>query len=77
MFKDATQKDIKVIHDFLDPILQSAATQHAVDSSKSDQRTLLNDLISEIKDPALLRDELLNILIAGMVFKLPLWFNTY
>jgi len=70
MFEDASQKDVKVIHKFLDPILHSAATQHAAYSSKSDQSTLLSHLVSETEDPALLRDELLNILVADNIQRL-------
>jgi hypothetical protein len=69
MFEDATRKDVKIIHNFLDPILQSATSQHSGDPNQS---TFLNHLVSETEDPALLRDELLNILVAGNVWR-PLW----
>lgn len=65
MFEDATRKDVKDIQSFLDPILQSAATQYANNPSKSDHSTFLDHLVSETDDPDLLRDELLNILVAG------------
>lgn len=74
IFKDATRKDVKAIHNFLDPILQRAAAQHAADpSSKSEPSTLLNHLVSETTDLNLLRDELLNILVAGTFWYRHLW----
>lgn len=74
MTKNSLHADTKVVHEFLDPILTSAierqrktATGEEEKGSTGDEDTLLSYLVTQSSDYNLLRDELLNILIAGML----------
>lgn len=72
MFGDATIDDNEVIDGFIGPILKEALSKKeanedaGVKINPSDEEdTLLNSLLSQTDDYKVLRDETLNILIAG------------
>lgn len=72
MFGDATKHDNEIIDGFLGPILKDALTKKAEHengwikpSPENEEDTLLNSLIAHTDDFKLLRDETLNILLAG------------
>ncbi|KAH8119743.1 cytochrome P450 monooxygenase pc-1 [Phellopilus nigrolimitatus] len=73
-WKDKTQEDMKVINTFIEPILQEAVTKKkalkgtgAMQEKKEIEEgaTLLDHLINYTEDTKILRDEILNIMIAG------------
>ncbi|KAF8583528.1 cytochrome P450 [Ramaria rubella] len=62
LWKDGTKENMKVIYDFIDPILERAVEKRG-DEDQGD--TLLDHLVEATDDHALLRDEILNVMIAG------------
>ena len=70
IFGDATKSDNEIIDEFIGPILKGALAKKKK-SEKSDiklnpeEDTMLNSLLSQTDDYKLLRDETVNILIAG------------
>ncbi|KAG9004393.1 hypothetical protein FRB94_002411 [Tulasnella sp. JGI-2019a] len=75
IFGDRTKADMKMIYDVVDPIIDAAlrskmkaaklsgdTSQEGVDGNRE---TLLSHLVSETEDREMIRDELLNILLAG------------
>ncbi|KAL5519382.1 hypothetical protein ACEPAH_1065 [Sanghuangporus vaninii] len=67
MRKDMTEEDVNIIDAFIDPILKDMMAEHKVPEGKEieEDSTLLRHLITHTKDIKVLRDEILNILIAG------------
>ncbi|KAJ7115327.1 cytochrome P450 monooxygenase pc-1 [Mycena epipterygia] len=69
VFVDQTAKPMKVVTKYLDPIIHEALEKkkrgETRTSDDSENITLLDDLIEKTSDPKLLKDEILNILIAG------------
>jgi len=70
IFGDATKSDNEIVDEFIGPILKGALAKKQ-NNEKSDiklspeEDTMLNSLLSQTDDYKLLRDETLNILIAG------------
>ncbi|KAH8832509.1 cytochrome P450 [Flagelloscypha sp. PMI_526] len=72
-WEDRVAKQMVVIHGYLEPIIQDALkrkeekTLRNVQDGKSDdtEATLIDYLVEKTNDPKLIRDEVLNILIAG------------
>jgi len=73
IFGDKSERGMKIVNDYLQPILQEALRK-GKDSPSSSSRekdnidedeTLLDHLVKYTSDPLILRDETLNILIAG------------
>ncbi|KAG8855030.1 hypothetical protein FRB96_007225 [Tulasnella sp. 330] len=72
IFGDGTRGDMKIICDVLGPIIDAALSSAAkvearqsMDELEEERETLLSHLVSETKDKNMIRDELLNILLAG------------
>ncbi|KAH0833049.1 cytochrome P450 [Lanmaoa asiatica] len=73
MFGDKTVKPMKVVNSYIEPILKDAiekAKTATLNGEKptpesSDEDTLLDHLVRLTTDPAVLKDEILNIMIAG------------
>ncbi|KAJ2932579.1 hypothetical protein H1R20_g4532, partial [Candolleomyces eurysporus] len=65
-WKDELKEHMKVVHAFIDPIVAVA-----IDKKKStvvvekDEETLLENLVNSTEDPIILRDEVMNLLVAG------------
>ncbi|KAG8987804.1 hypothetical protein FRB90_003136 [Tulasnella sp. 427] len=72
-FEDKTRPHMKVIHDYLDPIVNEALKKRGEKELEEEEEkekeeewnTLLEDLVASTQDRAAIRDELLNILLAG------------
>ncbi|KAF8890928.1 cytochrome P450 monooxygenase pc-1 [Infundibulicybe gibba] len=75
IFRERTKKPMKVVNAYIEPIIQEAlekkrlagpnsAEKHA-NSEVGDDETLLDHLVSLTSDPKVIRDETLNIMIAG------------
>jgi len=70
IFEDKCENAMKIVHAYLEPILQEALRK-AKDSPTREKdeidedETLLDQLVKYTLDPVVLRDEILNILIAG------------
>ncbi|KAI0796905.1 cytochrome P450 [Abortiporus biennis] len=71
-FRYDTEEPMKVVNAYIEPILRQALERSAVsttdekDISKvGEEETLLDYLVKHTKDPLVLRDETLNILVAG------------
>ncbi|KAJ7284578.1 cytochrome P450 monooxygenase pc-1 [Mycena rebaudengoi] len=75
MFSDRTAKPMKTVDKFLDPIIRSAVERKKrnkrdevpafEDGDTGDDATLLDELLKSTTDQKLLKDEILNILLAG------------
>ncbi|KAG7440044.1 cytochrome P450 [Guyanagaster necrorhizus] len=71
MFEDKTAAPMSIVNQFIQPIVDEAVKQrneekHGVREADDAQRdTLLGHLVRETNDPNVLKDEILNILIAG------------
>ncbi|EIW84467.1 cytochrome P450 monooxygenase pc-3 [Coniophora puteana RWD-64-598 SS2] len=79
IFKDRTEDDMKVVHEFLEPIIAEAIEKQRVDGLDAGEEkssgtekaevhegeTLLDHLVRLTTDRVILRDEVLNIMIAG------------
>ncbi|TDL19800.1 cytochrome P450 [Rickenella mellea] len=76
MFKDATKAPMKIVHAYLNPILregierqEKAELEGKVHEGKIDEidedETLLDHLVKHTKDLTIIKDEILNIMIAG------------
>jgi len=68
-FKDRSEPYMEVINAFFDPIVEGALVKHAArtkgGATDTESKTLLDSLLQETSDRNILRDEILNILIAG------------
>lgn len=68
-FKDKSEPHAEVINSFLNPILEEGLAKHAARTeaglTDKESKTLLDSLLHETTDRNILRDEILNILIAG------------
>ncbi|KAF8585531.1 cytochrome P450 [Ramaria rubella] len=72
-WKDKTKDSMKLIYEYIDPILKEAVTKKKVkvggsspkDAIEDNSLTLLDHLVVHTSDFVMLRDEILNILIAG------------
>ncbi|KIM86354.1 hypothetical protein PILCRDRAFT_816295 [Piloderma croceum F 1598] len=73
IFHDKTEAPMKIVNAFLDPIMKDAIEKHQSRSTSSlndtdkvsDDETLLDHLVKLTTDRTVLRDEILNIMIAG------------
>ncbi|EMD40964.1 hypothetical protein CERSUDRAFT_111537 [Gelatoporia subvermispora B] len=73
IFRTKTDKHMKVVDDFINPILQEALGKHerrlkdkkSSTDEEEDSETLLDSLVKSTSDQTVLHDETLNILIAG------------
>ncbi|KAL5494824.1 hypothetical protein ACEPAI_286 [Sanghuangporus weigelae] len=71
MAKDLTKEDMRIVNAFIDPILEEAVTKRGTPQEFTAKKeigegeTLLDYLITYTKDLTILRDEILNIMIAG------------
>ncbi|KAJ7736572.1 cytochrome P450 [Mycena maculata] len=72
IFRDTTAEPMKIVSAFLDPIIRSAVekkqTAGALAAEKTGEieaETLLDELLQSTSDPKVLKDETLNILLAG------------
>ena len=59
------QRNCVIVHKFIDEIVQAALLETPKDTESSDTHFFLNTLIQETRDSKALRDQLLNILLAG------------
>ncbi|KAJ3827534.1 cytochrome P450 [Lentinula raphanica] len=69
MWKDIPKEKMKIVHGFLDPIIQqgiqrSKSAEEKVAIEEEDE-TVLDHLIKHTKDPIILRDEIMNLAVAG------------
>ncbi|KIJ32050.1 hypothetical protein M422DRAFT_234321 [Sphaerobolus stellatus SS14] len=71
-WKDKTKDDMKIIHDYIEPIIKGAlvkkASKNDMDSLEKNNElatTLLDHLVQQTDDVGVIRDETFNILIAG------------
>ncbi|KAJ3501438.1 hypothetical protein NMY22_g18926 [Coprinellus aureogranulatus] len=62
--KDIMLSTHSVLHEFVDPIVASAIQKKRVGGEKEDD-TLLQNLVNSTEDPIILRDEVMNLLVAG------------
>ncbi|KAF8060193.1 cytochrome P450 monooxygenase pc-1 [Lyophyllum atratum] len=74
IWEDKTKKPMKIVNAYLDPIIQEAITkkdaaprsaERKIESHVEDGETLIDHLVSLSSDPVALRDETLNIMVAG------------
>ncbi|KAG9006477.1 hypothetical protein FRB93_008605 [Tulasnella sp. JGI-2019a] len=74
IFGDRTRGEMKIMCNLVDPIIDAAVRRKAKvgekgapeqEGSDGDRKTLLSHLVSETEDREMIRDELLNILLAG------------
>ncbi|KAJ3994481.1 cytochrome P450 [Lentinula boryana] len=71
MVKDIPKEKMKVVHAFLDPVIQQGiqrsklAQEKAADTVEEESETVLDHLIKHTKDPIILRDEIMNLAVAG------------
>ncbi|KAF9219868.1 cytochrome P450 [Gyrodon lividus] len=70
LFQDRTRKPMKVVDAFLEPIVKDAIEKHKAsqglqEKDKSEDVTLLDVLVRQTTDTKILKDETLNILLAG------------
>ncbi|KAF8883906.1 CYP63 cytochrome P450 monooxygenase-like protein [Gymnopilus junonius] len=74
MWRDKIQKPMQVVNDYIQPIVQEALAKKRVDVHVDGQEkveggegseTLLDHLVGVTSDPVVLKDEILNIMIAG------------
>ncbi|KAI0916862.1 hypothetical protein AcW1_007802 [Taiwanofungus camphoratus] len=74
IFSDKTSKDMKILNQFVEPIIQEAlnrkqglkaGSKHVEENGTSERQTLLDQLIEMTDDVKLIADETINILIAG------------
>ncbi|GLB44358.1 putative cytochrome P450 monooxygenase [Lyophyllum shimeji] len=74
IFGDKTKEPMKIVNAYLDPIIQEAITKRDAapkseeknsDSHAEEGETLMDHLVRLTSDPVVLRDETLNIMIAG------------
>ncbi|KAF8510916.1 cytochrome P450 [Gautieria morchelliformis] len=65
-WKDKTKDSTKIIYNFIDPILKESLAKKAVaDGADSQAKTLADHLVDHTTDLVIIRDEILNIMIAG------------
>jgi cytochrome P450 len=69
IFQDKTAKPMKIVSSFIDPLV-SAAVERRKNGEKMgekdlDSETLLDHLVKSTEDPKILKDETINILVAG------------
>ncbi|KAG2133190.1 cytochrome P450 [Suillus bovinus] len=75
---DSTAQDMKVVSEFLDPIFEAALRRHST-AAKSDENntagneTLVDHLVKLTSDFKVIKDETLNILLAGRDSSHPGW----
>ncbi|OCH85955.1 cytochrome P450 monooxygenase pc-3 [Obba rivulosa] len=73
LFEDKTSANIKILHRFINPIIQKAlerqrnlkAAEEGKGSEASERASLLDELVHLTDDPKMIADETVNILIAG------------
>ncbi|KAF7291171.1 hypothetical protein MIND_01260400 [Mycena indigotica] len=68
IFEDATAKPMAIVAGYLDPIIQRAVDRGRNENEpnmEDDEMTLLDDLVKSTSDAKILKDEILNILLAG------------
>ncbi|KAJ7692945.1 cytochrome P450 [Mycena rosella] len=63
---DATHTSMRIVDDYLTPIVRAAVDRGAAGNLKgAEPETLLDELLNLTSDPKVLKDEMLNILLAG------------
>ncbi|RXW17143.1 hypothetical protein EST38_g8710 [Candolleomyces aberdarensis] len=71
LFEDKNEEHTKVIHDWLDPLVKRAIGGHLdkekdrTDSASLAERTFMEHLAASANDPVIIRDQLLNMLLAS------------
>ncbi|KAG9128415.1 hypothetical protein FRC07_013755 [Ceratobasidium sp. 392] len=70
MFWDRTGEDMRVIHSYVEPILRAKLDKKRkgelkTDEEGEDEATLLDHLVQHTDDEKVIRDELINVLVAG------------
>ncbi|KAK4050918.1 Cytochrome P450 monooxygenase [Microbotryomycetes sp. JL221] len=65
IFKNKNEEHLKVINSFVDKLVLDGLNKQRVVKGNEEVETLLDHLISETRDPKMLRDEVLNILLAA------------
>ncbi|KAG1763958.1 cytochrome P450 [Suillus occidentalis] len=70
IFRDSTAAPMRIVNSFIDPILKEAIAKKQSHASgekdvENDDATLLDHLVQMTTNPVVLKDEILNILIAG------------
>ncbi|KAJ7625772.1 cytochrome P450 monooxygenase pc-3 [Roridomyces roridus] len=65
MFEDKTARPMKVINEFLEPVVRAAVEKNRVDEKNEEEEasSLLDDMLKTTSDPQLIKDELLNMLL--------------
>ncbi|KAF9475907.1 cytochrome P450 [Pholiota conissans] len=70
-WEDQLKKPMKIVHDFIDPIVEKAIKHKrdmemkgAIEKDRDDE-TLLENLVNSTEDPIMLRDEIMSLLVAG------------
>ena len=69
-WRDKLKEPMKVVHDFIDPIVAEAIRRKREVAEKGivkdrDDETLLENLVNSTEDPITLRDEIMSLLVAG------------
>jgi cytochrome P450 len=59
------RRDCATVHQFVDEAVQEALSAETQDGKIADYHSFLDALIQETRDPKVLRDQLLNVLLAG------------
>ncbi|KAG9016306.1 hypothetical protein FRB90_003335 [Tulasnella sp. 427] len=62
---DASRPHMKIIHEYLDPIVKDALSKKKSGAGSEDENTLLGHLVASTDDQGIIRDQILNILLAG------------
>ncbi|KAM0788535.1 hypothetical protein ACM66B_001663 [Microbotryomycetes sp. NB124-2] len=65
MFGNVNAPHLRVINSFVDKLVSDGLNKQRTTKGKEEVETLLDHLISETRDPKMLRDEVLNILLAA------------
>jgi len=58
-------KHCSTVHQFIDEAVQEALSKEYQDDKDEDVHSFLDALIQETRDPRVLRDQLLNVMLAG------------
>ncbi|KAJ3793618.1 cytochrome P450 monooxygenase pc-1 [Lentinula aff. detonsa] len=68
MWEDKSKRPMQIIHQYIEPIVHEAIIHAAVTPENkeiSEDETFLSHLAKSVSDPVIIRDEILNILLAG------------
>lgn len=64
-WKDELKDHMKVVYDFIDPMVAAAVKKKHESVSDKHDDNLLENLVHSTEDPIILRDEIMNLLVAG------------